>query len=1174
MPEELNQVLNVYVPEWKPLSDAGPGQGYKIPRYSFSAEAFKSSKGDVSQQVNAYSIEPQDFDTTHCTKSVQISKVSLGVKDALSLTESSLVQNASSYNVHANDLVRAEVAATKASISSGGISVASDTTHAKISDDVFWKYDSATGFQRNVDATRKVSKDKKTEAFSSIDLTTPSFALGELSMLSVDASEAKLKQKGNTAESFTKEITINSQVTDMSHHNEFKCSVGTDGLTGNGQRISLADENQILMDCTLDVDCSDSAIAFNTDDLKLMKDSLSLASASGSCSASDSISMQATNSFVANTHNENVYLSNKSGDGENRAQFDSIAYSIKTSEQEKIALESTRENLDANGVQVVDGNGTYVGDITGALTIASGNISHESSKLSSIAANECSSFVPLLTVAADPVAGDAFSVTTGATSNVTASVASSTIQNQSNKGITSGAEKISINSDLSMNIKDNNMASVSSTTVELLCNTSKTTLTNSASTITSADIDITATGNSTVKTSQSHTTSVDIVPDALDPSNSQNLLSMSRTKLSFGDEKEIEFWRRDSGRKTVNECLRDAKRGIDSVRRLIGGDRYLLNNPTSQSWLSSFSDKMKDRLDLTRAHTFKDGDARLALQVNELYKRLEFFNMGPKDHAEGISEIATNFGRLMTIEDPTMSNVASLGQDLQAIKDIRDSLQRETDLLFEEETQYTQDPSAVTITPEYIVYAQPVDSVVEQVFATQSTETDYVGEIINGVQHWKTFAHKIWFDSSGTLRQASGSDILLMIHEYIGVSASSNGHKLPVIFDDNGTATVGYLYNKKLYANPLPYSDANPDSQILLKDEEWKQEDAWDESKKLTVRYHRFQDAPATAKTTLAVTRDSTDALSLRLAHYNITGNAIEVYNMIFDPTLESFESTEIMYNARAARPDASGGSYLYTFMQDDTFGLDDSGTSADQLQAFPVQSFNLNENGYLYASSETPVSVAYRNNSTQMISGDANKILVLPSFIAQTRIKFASTGDIPVPNGVPSIQFTEFKQGTVDEEYIMVDIPKVTDSSSKHTEVKLVKEDEGIYNIDTSEVSYHRLREYFQKGSFFDNYTHIGKVQPLFPDPHTFTVNSTIATGGVWTFDISGNAPSMPGPYSKLYLSTTGFNNSYNEFVLIKNYQEIDEGELAGKDVSFEFVNPDDSTALTNITHFYFSLR
>ena len=149
-----------------------------------------------------------------------------------------------------------------------------------------------------------------------------------------------------------------------------------------------------------------------------------------------------------------------------------------------------------------------------------------------------------------------------------------------------------------------------------------------------------------------------------------DILTLSSDGVSVADNKKLEFWySRINKKANLDDVLGDLDDALESSQKSLGGTTY---NPlvlNSQAWLQSLSAQKQHTLDMNLASNFQDGDARLAMQIAELAKKLSFLESNNSDFAvDSLQEVLTQFQGLVGDGGDSRNMIRNIGSEVRALK--------------------------------------------------------------------------------------------------------------------------------------------------------------------------------------------------------------------------------------------------------------------------------------------------------------------------------------------------------------------------------------------------------------------------------------------------------------------------------------------------------------------------
>ena len=558
------------------------------------------------------------------------------------------------------------------------------------------------------------------------------------------------------------------------------------------------------------------------------------------------------------------------------------------------------------------------------------------------------------------------------------------------------------------------------------------------------------------------------------------LTELKQGKISFPMNQHIHFYRTTPGASVrLNDELGKINKRISDMQRLMGGNTYALSLQESQRWLSTYSEEKQASLDLQRASTFKEGDARIALQLKELYRRIEYLEAHRSAmHVDSIGAVVDEFGYVMTATEGSTEVVQeafNVGEALADIREIVRSLKVQKEKLVTEETQVLETIQLPLPEEEYLFYARLKEEVYEHpvVSSFDGTKQD-----IDGVEHAVSEASTFKLyknDEQKVLPYSTHEDLPDVC------SRQNAGAWVPVLYDATDGPVKGYLYwdsdawdevdTQKYFTI---YSRPFRDPQYALYTEEvLRGMNDLNQARPFTVRYLRLAEGNTTATFTgePCILKDSMDRLRFVFGTFQRedTENRMVINEIFVEPDEEFFDlsSTSYFTLGVSVEGDASSGSVTWRTVNiaSDYWNLKDAPPAS-----FSVTSFNLNSNGFVYSYNEVPVSLehevsAQNNESYKLLSGDTEKLALM------------------VQNGASEKQGTviRFPGARLPLEYggsQKVFLDDVNGGTDAFLTVKRL--DSGEYEIDKSDMGFGKVSEYMQSGTFFDGFAHIGKLYTL----------------------------------------------------------------------------------------------
>lgn len=145
--------------------------------------------------------------------------------------------------------------------------------------------------------------------------------------------------------------------------------------------------------------------------------------------------------------------------------------------------------------------------------------------------------------------------------------------------------------------------------------------------------------------------------------------------ITCTDKKEIEFWyRKTDSQAILNDVLGGLSTDISSLETSIGSAEYSPELLNSQSWLDALTVQKKNALDLSRASNYEEGDSRLALQIYELAKKINFLESNTDDSAvDSVREVIEQFQGVASIGGDAQDMLKNIGRTVTNIRrDLQD----------------------------------------------------------------------------------------------------------------------------------------------------------------------------------------------------------------------------------------------------------------------------------------------------------------------------------------------------------------------------------------------------------------------------------------------------------------------------------------------------------------------
>ena len=439
-----------------------------------------------------------------------------------------------------------------------------------------------------------------------------------------------------------------------------------------------------------------------------------------------------------------------------------------------------------------------------------------------------------------------------------------------------------------------------------------------------------------------------------DKAEAHDHMQITSSEVKFPGKSQLEFWyRRDNTQEYLNDVLGGLRTSIDSIVNIMGGDTYLPNLRTSQTWIDSLSENSRSMMDLSKADTFSEGDSRLAYQIMQMYKNVSHLeDIRNSENIVSLNDILSELQHQTQYGSKTFSSVLGFTTTISDIRTDYDYLEKAISHLLNDSTEYLEQSIQDYTHREYVVYARdeaPVTVVTNDttgslkvapfktnasgLLEVDATHADAVhhGNILEAIEtlhpeHMIPVFFKLDNDSDFLkegyvkVKDASGVMVIDTLHIYETQYSGS-----AVLSTYNGSNHGDYIFQLKYYAMGSAYMSINASSLVAFRRN--------DEYFLLHVLFHNSADS-------------------------------IKNLYLITNERFELDLSVEVYKESRSSQQTSttSGGSTTYTYtISENLFSLEDG----DNTQ-FLVTAFHIDTLGRVYSSSEIPIEIQYNNASTQ----------------------------------------------------------------------------------------------------------------------------------------------------------------------------------------------------------------
>ena len=157
------------------------------------------------------------------------------------------------------------------------------------------------------------------------------------------------------------------------------------------------------------------------------------------------------------------------------------------------------------------------------------------------------------------------------------------------------------------------------------------------------------------------------------------IFKITPSGIESADQKEVTFWYdKQDAQVSLNCVLGGLTTDLSNITTSIGSTTYSPELLNSQSWLDSLSAQKKESLDLSRASSYEEGDSRLALQIYELAKKINFLEANNDPTAvDSLREVIDQFMGVAVSGGDSKDMLNNIGRTVSSLQsDVATLLER------------------------------------------------------------------------------------------------------------------------------------------------------------------------------------------------------------------------------------------------------------------------------------------------------------------------------------------------------------------------------------------------------------------------------------------------------------------------------------------------------------------